>query len=211
MLKNANKTIFILIVFFLVIIFGYYNKGDDFGTNNFSELNNQHLEISAENSAAEEKSKKIFIHISGAVNEAGVYQINKEDRLVDLIKAAGGLSGEADLNRVNLAESLIDGEKIIIPKKLNKSRGNSISAERYNSGTTDANNYNHNPSINLININQASQTELEALSGIGPGKASAIIKYREKNGLFTKKDDLTAVSGIGKKTLEKIIDEISLK
>ena len=211
MLKNANKTIFILIIFFLFIIFGYYNKEDDLGVSNFSELNNQHFEISAEKSADEDKGNKIFIHISGAINEAGVYQINKEDRLVDLIKAAGGLSREADLDRVNLAESLIDGEKIIIPEKSNKSSGNIISAEQFNSGTKNFNNQNQNSSSNLININQASQTELEVLNGIGPGKASAIIKYREKNGLFTKKDDLTAVSGIGKKTLEKIIDEISLK
>lgn len=211
MLKNANKAIFILIILFLVIIFSYYNNEDEFGSSSFSDLDNKNLEVLAEESAAEEEQKKIVIHLSGAVKEAGVYQINAEDRLVDLIKAAGGLSREADLNRVNLAESLIDGEKIIIPKILKESPNNIISAEQFNTTDTNFNNYYQNSDSNLININRASQTELETLSGIGPGKASAIIKYRENNGSFTKKENLTEVSGIGEKTLEKIIDEISLR
>lgn len=211
MLKNANKAIFILIILFLVIIFSYYNNEDEFGSSSFSDLDNKNLEVLAEESAAEEEQKKIVIHLSGAVKEAGVYQINAEDRLVDLIKAAGGLSREADLNRVNLAESLIDGEKIIIPKILKESPNNIISAEQFNTTDTNFNNYYQNSDSDLININRASQTELETLSGIGPGKASAIIKYRENNGSFTKKENLTEVSGIGEKTLEKIIDEISLR
>lgn len=146
----------------------------------------------------------IIVHLSGAVARAGVYQIAQDDRLIDLIKAAGGLSDDADLKNVNLAASLLDGQKIIIPSENNiKKDAEFIELEKED--------YHFNSQSGLININTADLNQLTKLNGIGQSKAQAIIKYREKNGLFKNKESLINVAGIGEKTLENIRDEISIR
>jgi competence protein ComEA len=148
--------------------------------------------------------KKIIVHLSGAVAKAGVYQISQDDRLIDLIKAAGGLNDNADLKNVNLAAALLDGQKIIIPSENNIKED----AEFVEQKVED---YYINTQSGLVNINRADLNQLTKLNGIGQSKAQAIIKYREKNGLFKNKESLINVSGIGEKTLENIRDEISIK
>ena len=216
---KSNKMIIFLIVGLLLLGLSYYNQAfnQDRVLNSDENLNLLEAGIEAEsagiNPKAEAAEDQIVVHLAGAVKRAGVYKLNKNDRLVDLIRAAGGLKEKADLNQINLAEKLYDGQKLTIPELIKNidqksSLKDSISQK---GGNKLVNNYSGSSSSNLININQADQSDLEKLSGIGPAKASAIIKYRKENDYFSKKDDLLKVSGIGEKTLENIKDEIVLQ
>lgn len=193
--------IFIVLVFALSsYIYQFYFE------NNIDMEDNNSLALKIEEKAVNETSSSenmIIIHLSGAVARAGVYQIAQDDRLIDLIKAAGGLNDNADLRNVNLAASLLDGQKIIIPSK-NETKEDIEFIEQNED-------YYINSQSGLVNINIANLNQLTKLNGIGQSKAQAIIKYREKNGLFKNKESLINVSGIGEKTLENIRDEISIR
>lgn len=148
------------------------------------------------------KESKVVVHISGAVKNPGVYEfsIGREPRIKDLIAKAGGLSENADIvlveDRLNLARRLIDGEKVVIPEKTKVLGEQNLSTI-------------NNQQL-LININTATQAELETLPGIGPSFARKIIEYRENNNGFMNINELKAVSGVGEKTFEKIKDKIIL-
>ncbi|MFW6280541.1 MAG: helix-hairpin-helix domain-containing protein [Halanaerobium sp.] len=212
MLKNNSKSIFILIVFLSLAFLFYYNQ--DVKQNEVLNSNSD-LNLLANNNSSntEKKETEIIVHLSGAVKNAGVYKLRENDRLVDLIKAAGGLNKNADLAQINLAESLFDGQKLVIPEIIDIDQS-SVNLDKSNIEAESqllTNTYVADSDSNIVNINQAPQSELEKLSGIGPAKAAAVIKYREENGIFKKKEDLLEVSGIGEKTLENIRDEIALR
>ncbi|AZR73202.1 hypothetical protein BBF96_07270 [Anoxybacter fermentans] len=139
--------------------------------------------------------EKIGVHIAGAVHRPGVYFLPQNARVVDLIKAAGGVTRTADLNQINLAQPLMDGQKVVVPEKQDNITTRSIVIKN---------------SERKVNINTASKEELMTLPGIGPGKAAAIIGYREMNGSFRKLEDLMNVDGIGEKTFIKLKDKITL-
>ena len=167
----------------------------------------------------------MYIHIIGEVKNQGIVILNKGDRVKDAIEKAGGETELADLSKINLAFELSDGQKVRIPsKKDNKDNeayvtagsGNEkiVNEQPENTGEiNNTNNINHiNKSNNLgkININNASQTELEMLDGIGPSLAAKIIKYREKNGKYKKIDDIKNVSGIGDAKFDGIKERIEV-
>lgn len=213
MLKN-NKKVFLIITFLGILILLYYNQNiqQNIALESENSLNLLELENSREQSTAEDSDAQIIVHLAGAVKNAGVYKLNKSDRLVDLIRAAGGLRENADLEKINLAEQLYDGQKFTIPEVLkNREQENNSFLLSQKSEETIIENHFTASSNDLININQAGQSELEKLSGIGSAKAAAIIKYREQNSYFSKKSDLLKISGIGEKTLENIENEIVLQ
>lgn len=145
----------------------------------------------------EEDEPQIGVHIAGAVKEAGVYFLPRQSRVIDLVKRAGGVTRKADLNRVNLAQPLMDGQKVVIPEQIKKGQQQGmVRAARSSNGK--------------ININTGSKEDLMKLSGVGPGKAGAIIDYRKSQGPFRKLEDLVKVRGIGEKTFEKLKDKITL-
>lgn len=197
-----------VLAIFIVLVFALSSYIYQFYFENSIEIEDNdslafEMKEKVENSTSSSE-KKIIVHLSGAVARAGVYQISQDDRLIDLIKAAGGLSDNADLKNVNLAAALLDGQKIIIPSENNIKED----AEFIEQKVED---YYINTQSGLVNINRADLNQLTKLNGIGQSKAQAIIKYREKNGLFKNKESLINVSGIGEKTLENIRDEISIK
>lgn len=140
---------------------------------------------------------KIIVHITGEVKNTGILVLKEEARIADAIESAGGATEEADLNKINLAYTLKDGQKIYIPNKedeeniayITEGSGNNVSVENGDESEMKE-------KIN-ININTASQAELEELPGIGEAIASRIIEYREENGTFNKIEDLLNVKGIG--------------
>jgi len=154
-----------------------------------------------EKTATQEKTPRqpeaIVVDVEGAVKHPGVYEMKQGDRVVDVVKKAGGLTKEADPAQINLAKKLTDEMQIYIPKEGESGRG---MATTDTGGTAEG---------GKININTATVDELQTIPGIGPAKASAIIEYREKNGPFKKVEDLDNVSGIGEKTLEHIKDKIT--
>ena len=134
----------------------------------------------------------------------GIIEIKEGARLADVIEAAGGLTENADVNRINLAYVVQDGQKINIPDV------NSVENDSYITENIGENIIIEDITTNtrLVNINMATQTELEALSGIGPSTALKIIQYRNENGKFKSIEDIKNVPGIGDSKFEAIKNEI---
>ena len=139
----------------------------------------------------------IFVDIKGAVKNPGVYQMKVGDRVKDALDAAGGLTDEADSQKVNLAKRLEDQMVIVVPKVGEE-------AEEIPSGETRK----EATKEGKVNINTATVEELKTLKGVGEKKAEAIIEYRKKNGSFKTKEDLMKVRGIGKKLFESFEERI---
>lgn len=137
----------------------------------------------------------VLVDVKGAVHIPGVYQLEASSRVIDAINIAGGLREEAVTKHVNFAKELVDEMLIYIPVE-----GEEIVEIPQESEAGGDN--------QKININTASASELETLSGIGPQKAQGIIQYREEEGNFQTIEELTNVSGIGEKTFEKLKDAI---
>ena len=139
----------------------------------------------------------IFVDIKGAVKNPGVYQMKVGDRVKDALEAAGGLTEEADSQKVNLAKRLEDQMVIVVPKVGEE-------AEEIPAGETR----NEATKEGKVNINTATVEELKTLKGVGEKKAEAIIEYRKKNGSLQTKEDLMKVRGIGKKLFESFQERI---
>ena len=139
----------------------------------------------------------IFVDIKGEVKKPGVYQMKVGDRVKDAIDAAGGLTAEADSQKVNLAQRVEDQMVIVVPKVGEE-------AEAIPAGATSK----EVSKEGKVNINTATVEELKTLKGVGEKKAEAIIEYRKKNGSFQTKEDLMKVRGIGKKLFESFQERI---
>ncbi len=125
---------------------------------------------------------EIMVDVAGAVNSPGVYSLPASSRVVDAIKAAGNTASGADLSEINLARVIKDGEQIYVNSAVANSKGVRVS-KTVRSGP--------------ININRATEGELDSLDGIGPVIAKRIVEYRRVNGPFMSVEDLQKVSGIG--------------
>ncbi len=145
----------------------------------------------------------LVVHVEGAVAQPGVYTLPAGSRVQDAIKVAGGMLKEADTRALNLAAPLQDGIRVLLPTIPPPTPTPDPNAPR--SGKTPT------PVIVYpININTATQAELESLPGIGPVTAQEIIAYREAHGPFTSIEQIMDVEGIGPKTFEEIQDLITV-
>lgn len=147
------------------------------------------------------EENQVVVHVSGAVSKPGVYTLPEGARVIQALEMAGGPLKEADLEGINLAQPLYDGQQARIPFKPNAAEVGMDSAREIQA-------YMHPDG--KININLADQAQLESLPGIGSVKSQSIIHYREQNGPFRQIEDLVKVSGIGDKTLENIKDLITV-
>lgn len=138
------------------------------------------------------------VYLVGAVKFPGIYKINPGTCLFELVEKAGGLTADAAANSINLAMLIQPHQHIYIPDK---------EEVRANPSLTD-NFYVNNPSSKKVDINYADQKSLEALPGIGPVTARAIIEYREKNGPFVRVEDLMLVPGIKESRFAALCDLI---
>lgn len=199
MLDVKDKNVIIFIIALMVVFISGFFIGKATNKGGVSSNNEEIMFL-------DEEVENIKVYITGEINNSGVYELKKGSRVIDLIKLAGDLTEDGDLNAINPARTLKDGESITIPKKIlvnspaeEDSPSNNISTSQ--SGKTKE---------GLININKASKAELMELYGIGDVKAQAIIDYREENGSFVSIEDIKEVSGIGDKTFEKIKDKITV-
>lgn len=140
----------------------------------------------------------IFVDIKGEVKKPGVYQMKVGDRVKDAIEAAGGMTAEADSQKVNLAQRVEDQMVIVVPKIGEEGDAAIPAGETRKEATKEG----------KVNINTATVEELKTLKGVGEKKAEAIIEYRKKNGSFKTKEDLMKVRGIGKKLFESFEERI---
>lgn len=148
---------------------------------------------------------KIKVHVKGAVRKPGVYEFNVGQRVEDAIKKAGGELPTADLEALNLAAFLKDGDEVFVPDKRVRalesfSEAMDISQKPSPSSRSKV---RHMPT-GKIPINTAAAEQLENLPGIGPALAHRIVEYRKKNGPFKSIDELLNVKGIGQKKLEAL-------
>jgi len=149
------------------------------------------------------------VHILGAVNAPGVYELPRGSILQDALNAAGGLAPSADASRLNLAKPLNDGEQIVIPEVLAPGQPTPTPDARVPLPTAPPD--SAAPITGLININTATQAELEALPEVGPATAQRLIEYRNANGPFATIEDIQNVRGIGPATFEAIKPFITVK
>ena len=148
---------------------------------------------------------ELVVQSAGAVAEPGVYRLNPGARVDDLVAASGGLTEDADGDRVNLASPLGDGERVWFPRRgddeppvvVAGGGGGGQSPEPGGPAGPEA------PPV-TVNLNTATAAELDTLPGVGPSTAAAILAYREENGSFAAVDDLLEVRGIGDAKLEQI-------
>ena len=153
----------------------------------------------------------VAVYVSGAVNEPGVYELPSDARADDALAAAGGASPDADLERVNLAKRVSDGEHIRVPRR---GAPAALDAPPSQLAPTYAQPGGGEPSprpAGKIDVNSADADSLETLPGIGPARARAIIEHRQANGPFADVDALTEVRGIGDGILESIRDLIEAR
>jgi competence protein ComEA len=149
---------------------------------------------------------EIAIWVDGAVATPGVYRLSGDGRMNDAIEAAGGVTGDADLSGINLASRLSDAQHVVIPSL-------SVSAVAADGATPTANAAGPAaavPASKLIDINTASETELDTLPGIGPVIASRIVAYRDANGRFARVEELARVEGISSAMVDKLRDLITV-
>jgi competence protein ComEA len=140
---------------------------------------------------------ELFVHVAGWVREPGVYRVVEGDRVIDAIELAGGPRHGAQVNALNLAALLTDGQQVVVPGPA-PPEGEFAPVP----GTT--------PGAALVNVNTAAAEELETLPGIGEVLAGAIIEFREQHGPFTSVEELEEVSGIGPATLEEIRELVTV-
>lgn len=208
---NLNRKLIIGLVVFAIasIAFSAYTV---FMAGNAYPSNNDEIEIVDADESTDDKSdtnyesdlssKVIYVHVAGCVKSTGVYCVPEGSRVDDAIKLAGGFTKSADQSAVNLAETVSDGQQIIVPEK-GKSNSNANTTS-LSSLQQDSRGINSVTSNDLVNINDATSEQLQTLTGIGEAKAKKIIDYREQSGPFNSVEELINVSGIGEKTLESI-------
>jgi competence protein ComEA len=140
----------------------------------------------------------VVVHVAGAVTQPGLVVGSGDWRVADAIAAAGGSSTNADLDRVNLASPIADGERIYVPH-VEESVLPVVVAGASSVAADDG---------GPINLNSATEADLDSLPGVGPATAAAIVTHRTEHGPFGSVDALLAVSGIGPAKLESIRDHV---
>ncbi|HEL2278352.1 TPA: helix-hairpin-helix domain-containing protein [Streptococcus suis] len=182
------------------LIFSQPAKSDQTGLTDFSQpqqsssSQEQLEEVSTE---ASEESSQLVVDVKGAVVKPGLYTLEANARVNDAVEAAGGLTSQADPKSINLAQKLSDEAVVYVASK-----DENISVVASTTASSAMSQEEKN--TNLVNLNTATEADLQTISGIGAKRATDIIAYREANGGFKSVDDLNNVSGIGDKTMESI-------
>lgn len=216
-ISKKQKIILMFLGIIAVIGITYYSytneKNIEISQENELEVENETNEINVD----EENSEKIAtikVHVSGAVKNEGVYELEEDARIADAIEKAGGVSDIANMKNVNLVSKLEDGMKIYIPKQGEDVLENNLEENSNNKETTlggSGTNSNVGNEKGKININKATKEELDTLPGIGESTAQKIIKYREEHGSFKNIEELKEVKGIGDAKYEEIKDLVDIK
>ncbi len=147
--------------------------------------------------AVDRKDAVARVYVSGAVRRAGVYKMSGSSRVDDAVKKAGGAKSSADLNSINLAAKLRDGQQVVVPEKRNDGTGGVGGAAL---GETD-------PQVS-VSLGSATQSELEQLDGVGPATARKIVEYRQEHGGFGSIEELKEIGGIGEKKFDALKDRV---
>lgn len=170
-------------------------------------------------------SSRLYVDVAGAVRRPSLYVLAPESRVMQAIRAAGGPTPEADLDAVNLAQKITDGEKVFVPKRSTTTPRSALneatpvaapiapsrtSSEHTKGGRSSRGDKITPDSGQQIALNTATQEQLERLPGVGPSMAGRILAYRQQAGRFEKVEDLMMVTGVGPKKFAKIAPCVKL-
>lgn len=151
-------------------------------------------------STAATKFRALVVHVAGAVRRPGIVRLRDGDRTGDAVAAAGGPTARADLNAINLAMRLADGQQVVVPARAAAGTVGSGAAATAGQGPGGQGPGSQGP----ISLGSATVEQLDTLDGVGPGLAAKIIAYRTEHGGFRSIDELAEVPGIGDKRLESL-------
>lgn len=157
----------------------------------------------ASSSSTSEAASRLLVHVAGAVTVPGVHELQPGARVVDAITAAGGLRGDADGARLNLAAPVADGERVYVPVA-GEEPPPIVGPAGAPAGSGGAPAGRPGAAGGPVDLNTADESALDALPGIGPSTASAIVEHRSKIGRFGTVDELLDVRGIGEAKLEQL-------
>jgi competence protein ComEA len=147
--------------------------------------------------AARAPAAPLFVNVVGAVRRPGLYRLKEGARVADAVTRAGGPTTKAQIELVNLAARIADGEQIVVPRR---GLGAPIGTARATVGTA---------ATGPVHLNSATLEQLDALPGVGPVTAQKILDYRQKHGSFGSVDELDAISGIGPARLGTLRDLVA--
>ena len=147
-------------------------------------------------------SARIAVHVAGAVARPGVVELPAGSRVIDAVETVGGALADADLDRLNLAAKLVDGQRVYVPKVGQSDPG--VVADGGGSTSTEGGSTSGLVPGGKVNLNTATQAQLEDLPGIGPTYAQAIIAERQRRGGFKSVNELRSVHGIGDKRFAEL-------
>lgn len=234
--EKVNKILLIIIILLQIITISvvvlcsdcYMKENEESNTSNIAVVDG----ISSSEEVIEKISNIVRVDIKGAVKNPGVYEVDSDSRVIDVINLAGGLKSNASTKYLNLSKKITDEMIINVYtntqiKNMNieadikeecscpsidtsSCAGSSVISVGENSDNTASNTSNSDSSDNKVSINNGSKEELMTLSGIGESKAEAIIEYRNINNGFKTLEDIMNVSGIGEAAYNKIKDSITL-
>ena len=142
--------------------------------------------------------RSVVVYVTGEVKKPGLVTLTEGQRVADAVNAVGGVIETADIERVNMAALLEDGMQVRVPERIARD------AEHPKNAPTGKN------AEGQINLNTASEKELQELPGIGPAMSARIIEYREANGDFQNIEDIKKVRGIGNAKFEKLKDKVTI-
>ena len=201
LLLGSGASIVILITL-LVGIYLMVNKEPPVDTTMWEETSLTTTAEVATDATKERAETMIYVDIKGAVKVPGIYQLKNQQRIWDALALAGGVSEEADTVQVNYAQKVKDQMIIYVPKK-----GEAVAQSLETLQESAPAQQNQEEKINL---NTATEAELQTISGIGAKKAQEIIRFRDEQGPFKTVEELKNVSGIGEKTVERLKDMLTV-
>jgi competence protein ComEA len=139
-----------------------------------------------------------FVHVVGAVRRPGVYRLPSWERLSAALRRAGGPTARADLQGVNLAAKVADGQQVIVPARVEGAAGAAAPAP------------GEDPAGAPVSLNSATAEQLDQLDGVGPATAQKILDWRKEHGGFGSLEDLKQISGIGPKRFDALKDKVRM-
>jgi competence protein ComEA len=150
------------------------------------------------------------VHVAGAVAAPGLYRLGGDPRVADAIDAAGGVAADADLDAVNLAAKVADGERVYVPRRGEVPPAVAVGAGGGGGGSPGVGGAGGAPA-GPVDLNSATAEQLESLPGVGPATAEAILGYRKEHGRFRSVDELLEVRGIGEAKLAAIRPKVQVR
>jgi competence protein ComEA len=151
--------------------------------------------------ASKLNARLIYVHVGGAVHRPGLYEVPDGSRVFDAVQAAGGATDQADLDSLNLASKVKDGDKILVPARVEPGADPPPGGAAAGGGASAG---------GLINLNSATLEQLDSLPGVGPSTAQKIIDYRTQHGGFRSVDELMEVPGIGPAKFAELKDQVTV-